>query len=248
VRESARTTDFASGAIGSGGEARADIVTSSIKQYAAEMLRKWLGITAENTSVDGTIRFVSAIGAGSGVAGWVLVGGTSSRMGRDKALIDFAGRPLVLVAVEALGEVCHSVSLVGDPKRYATLGLPVLSDRSRGAGPLSGIEAALGATSSDWNLIAACDMPSLDGALLRRLAESAADDAAVPRYPDGRIEPLCALYHRRSHAAATAALAAGARRVSDFIARLTVRYVEVTDPRSFLNLNTPEDLENYRCG
>jgi molybdopterin-guanine dinucleotide biosynthesis protein A len=123
-----------------------------------------------------------------------------------------------------------------------------VSDRLRGAGPLSGIEAALGATRSDWNLIAACDMPSLNDTLLRQLAKAAADDAVVPRYPDGRIEPLCALYHRRSHAAAASALAAGARRVSDFIARLTVRYVEVTDSRPFLNLNTPEDLENYRRG
>jgi molybdopterin-guanine dinucleotide biosynthesis protein A len=183
-----------------------------------------------------------------GLAGWVLVGGASSRMGQDKALIDFGGRPLALAAAEALAAVCQSVSLVGDPERYQTLGLPVVPDRMRGAGPLSGIEAALGATGSAWNLIAACDMPSLDSALLRRLAASAADDAAVPRYPDGRIEPLCALYHRRSHAAAAAVLAAGARRVSDFIACLTVRYVEVTDPRPFLNLNTPEDLGNYRRG
>ncbi|HWD97797.1 MAG TPA: molybdenum cofactor guanylyltransferase [Bryobacteraceae bacterium] len=206
------------------------------------------GITAENTNVDGTIRCVSAIDGSGGLAGWVLVGGASTRMGRDKALIDFGGRPLALVAAEALGAVCHSVSLVGDPERYQILGLPVVSDRSRGSGPLSGIEAALGATCSDWNLIAACDMPSLDSALLRQLAESAANDAAIPRYPDGRIEPLCALYHRRSHAAAAAALAAGARRVSDFIARLTVRYIEVADSRPFLNLNTPEDLENYRRG
>ena len=61
-------------------------------------------------------------------------------------------------------------------------------------------------------------------------------------------EPLCAVYHKRCHAAAADTLAGGLRRISDFIARLTVRYVQVTDPRPFLNLNTPEDLEKYRRG
>jgi molybdopterin-guanine dinucleotide biosynthesis protein A len=218
------------------------------------MLRNNPGVSFENTNVDGTIPFVSAKEIGeSSLSGWVLVGGASSRMGRDKALIEIAGKPLALVAAEALGVVCKSVWLVGDPDRYGTLGLPVVSDMHRGAGPLSGIEAALGATRSEWNLVAACDMPLLDAPLLRDLvqeiAQAADHDAAIPQqYPDGRIEPLCALYHQRCHAVASEALAAGLRRISDFIARLTVRYVQVTDPRPFLNLNTPEDLENYRRG
>ena len=213
------------------------------------MLRNIPRVFNENTNVDGTIRFVSATEMGDRrLSGWVLVGGASSRMGRDKALIEVAGKPLALVAAEALGVVCESVSLVGDPARYGALGLPVVSDTNRGCGPLSGIEAALGATRSEWNLIAACDMPAVDASLLRELIEAASDDAAIPRYPDGSIEPLCAMYHRRCHTVAADTLAAGLRRISDFTARLTVRYVQVTDPRPFLNLNTPEDLENYRRG
>lgn len=205
------------------------------------MSRNNPGVSPENTNVDGTIRFVS-------LAGWVLVGGASSRMGRDKALIEIDGLPLALAAARSLAVVCESVSLVGDPARYESLGLPVISDQHRGAGPLSGIEAALGSTRAEWNLIAACDMPSLDASLLRDLVHAASSDATIPQYPDGRIEPLCAVYNRRCHAIASEALAAGIRRISDFIARLTVRYVQVTDPRPFLNLNTPEDLEEYRRG
>ena len=211
------------------------------------MLRDNPRIPDENTNVDVTIRFVSESQVGRlHLAGWVLVGGASTRMGRDKALIEVGGKPLALAAAEALGSLCDSVALVGDPERYKTLGLPVISDRQRGAGPLSGIEAALGATRSEWNLITACDMPALDASLLRDLADSASGDAAIPQYPDGRIEPLCAVYHRRCHALAAHALATGIRRISDFIARLKVRYVQVTDPEPFLNLNTPEDLAKYR--
>lgn len=173
-------------------------------------------------------------------------------MGRDKGLIEIAGQPLVVRIADTLATVCQDVSIAGDPDRYSALGLPVISDRMRGSGPLSGIEAALGATASPWNVIAACDMPALDAQLLRSLVDAAGktagNDAAVPRYPDGSIEPLCAVYHRRCHAAAADALARGVRRITDFLAPLTVRYVQVTDARPFLNLNTPEDLENFRRG
>lgn len=208
--------------------------------------------TPEITNVDGNIRLVQGLKTVRfervPTAGWVLVGGASSRMGRDKALVEIDGKPLAAVVASALGEVCGAVHLVGDPARYGGLGLPVIADRMRGSGPLSGIEAALGATTFDWNMIAACDMPALDGPLLRRLLEAAGDDGAVPRYPDGSLEPLCAVYHRRCHSAAAAALESGVRRLSDFIATLTVRYVQVTDARPFLNLNTPGDLENFRRG
>jgi molybdopterin-guanine dinucleotide biosynthesis protein A len=187
------------------------------------------------------------------VSGWILAGGASSRMGRDKALIDIGGRPLIFRVAEALSTVCETVSIAGDPDRYSTLGIPIISDRMRGSGPLSGIEAALGATGSDWNLIAACDMPSLDTGLLCNLLDAAngngaTTDAAIPQYPDGSLEPLCAMYHRRCHPVAADALARGVRRLADFIRLLTVRYVQVTDPRPFRNLNTPEDVENFRRG
>ncbi|MES1257997.1 MAG: NTP transferase domain-containing protein, partial [Acidobacteriota bacterium] len=84
-------------------------------------------------------------------AGWILVGGRSARMGSDKALLRIGGRPLALRIADAVAEVCGPVTLVGDPARYASLGLPVLADEFAGEGPLSGIEAALRGTRADWN-------------------------------------------------------------------------------------------------
>ncbi len=208
----------------------------------AFLLRTW-----QATIVDGNIRLVSE-SDWTGVAGWVLVGGASSRMGRDKALMEVNGTPLALAVAGAMGRICRRVSLVGDPARYANLGLPVIPDAMRGLGPLSGIEAALGATDSDWNLVAACDMPALDELTLRRIVDGAAEDGAIPRYADGTIEPLCAVYHRRCHDAAVAALSRGVRRVSEFIGGLKVRYVQIQDAGPFQNLNTPGDLDNFRRG
>lgn len=180
-------------------------------------------------------------------AGWVLAGGESSRMGRDKALLNLSGIPLVLRAAHAAAEVCGSVSLVGDPAKYSALGFSVVADRFTGMGPAAGIEAALAATKADWNLILACDMPSLNAAILESLFTGEAD-CSLPRYPDGKVEPLCAVYHRRCHAHIRAALEKGVRKVTGALEGLALRYVPVTSEEPFTNLNTPEDVERFRRG
>ena len=173
-------------------------------------------------------------------------------MGRDKALIDIAGRPLALRVAEEAGRFCDSVSLVGDPARYGALGLKVVSDSFPGRGPLAGIEAALGATAADWNLIVACDMPALGSAAIEQLFDLDAD-CAFPQYDDGRVEPLCAVYHRRCHAPIRTALEAGVRKITDALRQLeaagfAVRYLRVSNAEPFANLNTPDEVQRYLNG
>src|SRR5712691_8368629 len=107
------------------------------------------------------------MGPGSPRAGFVLVGGKSSRMGRDKANLPFEGRTLVERVAAAVADAAGSVTLVGPPGRYESLGLPVIADLEPDLGPLGGIHAALSATSAAWNLIAACDLPAVSGPFLK---------------------------------------------------------------------------------
>jgi molybdopterin-guanine dinucleotide biosynthesis protein A len=176
-------------------------------------------------------------------------------MGSDKSLLELSGTPLLTLAARRVGAVCGRVSVVGDPARYSGFGMQVVPDRFPGAGPLAGIEAALRSTDADWNLIVACDMPALDPAILESLFAAAITngvDCAVPRYPDGKLEPVCAVYHRRCHAPILAAVEDGIRKVADAFLRLAVKhaitYVPVSSPASFANLNTPEELRRYRDG
>ena len=105
----------------------------------------------------------------SQVAGFILAGGASSRMGRDKGLLDFGGVPLILHTARLLEPIVAQVTIVGSPSKYAKLGLHAIADDARaqggpdrpGRGPLAGIAAALTATHSRWNLIVACDLPYL---------------------------------------------------------------------------------------
>ena len=106
------------------------------------------------------------------VHGFVLAGGKSSRMGVDKATLEFCGRPMVEIAVEKLRGFCADVSIAGnrdDLDRFA----PVVPEERIDAGPAAGIEAGLRASRHDWALFVPGDVPIVPAELLRRWCEEA---------------------------------------------------------------------------
>jgi len=184
-------------------------------------------------------------------AGFVLVGGNSSRMGQDKANLPFRGGTLVEHVASAVAEAAGSVTLVGPSTRYRDLPFPVIPDDHPGLGPLGGIHTALCASPAVWNLIAACDLPAISGAFLKALtaaAENSASDCLIPTGPSGRPEPLCAAYHSRCREAIGAALARNIRKVTDGLAGLRIFSWTVSESAWFQNVNTPEEWTAYRNG
>ncbi|HLI85047.1 MAG TPA: molybdenum cofactor guanylyltransferase [Bryobacteraceae bacterium] len=184
----------------------------------------------------------------SGRAGYVLVGGRSSRMGQDKALLPFRGGTLVQHVAAVVARAAGSVTLVGDPARYGTLGYPVLPDLYPGEGPLGGVISALAHAGADWNLVLACDMPGVSHELLVRLLEGAeASDAEVlaPAGASGRPEPLCAVYHRRALGRLERLFARGERKMSRALAALHTVISQVDASGGGANVNTPADWAAY---
>jgi molybdenum cofactor guanylyltransferase len=180
--------------------------------------------------------------------GFVLAGGRSSRMGRDKALIEIEGARLVSLAAQVVTAAAGSATLIGDPEKYGGLGYPVHPDIFTGCGPLAGIHAALGVSRADWNLVLACDMPEVTSAFLVQLlerAEQSGPDCLLPGGASGRPEPLCAVYHRRILPALQRALEDGVRKVLDGLAGLQMEVFPVRGPGPFRNLNTPADWSEY---
>jgi molybdopterin-guanine dinucleotide biosynthesis protein A len=181
------------------------------------------------------------------VAGFILAGGASSRMGRDKGLLDFGGVPLILHTAQLLEPLVAEVTVVGSPSRYAKLGLRAIADDADGelgqdrlgCGPLAGIATALAATRSRWNLIVACDLPYLSAEwldwLLSRTLRSRGE-AIVPRTERG-IEPLAAAYRRECGDRVAAALARGVRKVSEAVEELRVDFV---DPGQWRRIDSSE--------
>jgi molybdopterin-guanine dinucleotide biosynthesis protein A len=167
-------------------------------------------------------------------------------MGRDKALLPFAGGTLVEHVARVVAEAAGSATLIGAPERYYALGLPVIADTFLPSGPLGGIVTALRISEVDWNLVVACDMPALSVPMLRSLLGAASEedaDCLLPTGADGRVEPLCAVYHRRAAAVLEEALRAGVRKVTEALAGLRVVEWQVQDSAVFENLNTPSDWE-----
>jgi len=184
--------------------------------------------------------------AANGRAGYLLAGGQSSRMGRDKALLPFGSMTLAGHIATQIREAAGNVTLIGPPERYAHLGFPVIPDAIPGCGPLGGLLTALRSTAADWNLIVACDMPHLTAPFLVRLFEAAAEGSnpdCVVAESEGRRHPLCAVYHRRVLPAAESAINRKLFKMHDFIATLRTEAWPVLDPALLRNVNTPADWE-----
>ena len=136
------------------------------------------------------------------VGGYVLAGGKSSRMGRDKALLELAGKPLVLHAVSKLRRVCMDVRVLSANVELISFA-PIVPDLHPGCGPLGGIEAALAHSAFDWNLLLPVDMPFLPSALLKHWIDRTLMDekrgARISMYTvDGVPQPTFVMIHREA--------------------------------------------------
>lgn len=181
-------------------------------------------------------------------AGFVLVGGQSSRMGSDKALKTFRGTPLASRIAGQLANIAGQVSLVGDPRRYGHLGYPVVPDEFPGRGPVGGVLTALHASRSTWNIITACDLPAVTSALFADMLgqiQSSSFECLVPVTPDGREQVLCAIYRRDAAAGIEAAWVSGKTRLREAVRQLRTYYWPVSSAGWAVNLNTPQDWASY---
>lgn len=193
----------------------------------------------------------------------ILAGGAATRMGGvQKGLLDVCGRPILDIAIQSLAGIFQDIVIVcKDPVPLAehlkthTGKVRVALDSFDARSSLTGIHAALAATSNTHCFVMACDAglvrPALMQALLNHMRPG--DDVVIPRKPDGYYEPLCAIYSRRCLPHIEAQLLRGDYKIIKFFDNVTVNPLPVeallaVDPElvSFQNANTPEDLRKLR--
>ena len=185
-----------------------------------------------------------------GITGVILAGGKSSRYGRNKALVDVDGLPLIERVIRVMESVFQRLVLITNtPHEYAYLQLPMYEDLIKGLGPIGGILTGLEAISDEAGFFVACDMPFLNKELVRHMIEVRDDFSAVVPRIGWKIEALHALYSKRGLPAIRKLIASGEYQVIKFFDRIRVRWLEegeirTFDPklRSFLNVNRPEEL------
>lgn len=187
-------------------------------------------------------------------------------MGRDKAWLEFEGRPLIERVIEAARPVVEKLFIVISPQvispgspergRYQELseraGAEILFDRNPGLGPLGGIETALEACAGEESaLVLACDMPFLTTDLLAHLRaehERERDQILVPLDADNRLQPLSAIYPASCLDLVRKQLSSGRRRVDLLYSLAPTRLLPFAgishlagSERFFINLNTDQD-------
>ncbi len=184
------------------------------------------------------------------VSAIIQAGGQSRRMGRDKALIDYQGQPIIAHVIKTLQALSDDIVVVSNRSDlYSSFGVRVVADYDPPCGPLGGIAAGLQTVQHPLAVVVACDMPFLNVNLLRWLIDLADGyDAVVPQ-SGAEYEPLHAIYRRECYQPIVRRIERGERRVISFFADVRLRSVpesewRVFDPegRSLVNLNTPADL------
>lgn len=183
--------------------------------------------------------------------GIILAGGHSSRMGENKALLKIQGKTVIERIADSLASYTSQVIVVANKQdEYRFLGLPLVSDKWIEKGPLAGIQAGLSASSTQKNLIVACDMPFLSVNLGRILLEELnSRQAAVPEM-EGRLHPLFAAYRKDAKEAAEQALMNNQLRIREFLNEIDTAILrdEELKKRGFLakdayffNMNHPDE-------
>jgi len=195
-----------------------------------------------------------------GVAGYIMAGGGSTRFGRDKALVEVGGMPMIAHMMELLESVTTQVKIVAAPGKYAAFGAEIVEDRWPGEGPLGGIitaleDAAKGPADCEWNLIVSCDMPFLTREWLVFLGKRAGKSKAQVVFPHSASgpEPLCACWQTGAAAELRSGFERGVRKVTEGIALLRAEVLDDADwkrfdsaGRLFWNMNTAADYEEAR--
>ena len=185
------------------------------------------------------------------VAGFILIGGAASRMGRDKSQLLIENETFVQRIAGELAKVTEQVSLVGRAGQdYPALGLDVVHDLHPHWGALGGVHGALAACTAEWALVIACDLPRVKASLFDRLLSLRQDfDAVAPLQPDGRRQPLCALYRVAGCLQQSALLIeSGERKPVALLQSVSTRWVQFAELADlpgaevfFDNINTPLD-------
>lgn len=176
----------------------------------------------------------------------ILAGGKSTRMGTDKALLRYQGKPLIAhVAAVCQQHVQEVIISSNDPEKYRFLKKRIVLDSMPGQGPLAGIIAGLRASTTPYVFVCACDTVRIRRHMVTQMLSRAYGfDAVIPCAPDGFFEPLFAVYKRTLRARIERAFNRGVRSVRQALTGSKVLLYTI-EKNGIFNINTPEDYQAW---
>ena len=181
----------------------------------------------------------------------ILAGGASKRMGnKNKAFLKIGEKSIIERVLDAISVVVPQVILItNSPEQFIHLNRPLYQDILPGNGPLGGIYTGLINSTTNYDLVVACDMPYIQSQLLRLLINYSQDyDIVIPSTPDG-YHPLCAIYSKACIDPIEKLVNDGSLKVTNLFNYVKVKEVKLTeiypefDLNVLLNINTDQDYE-----
>lgn len=177
----------------------------------------------------------------------VLAGGKSSRMGMDKALLEWDGKNFIMTLCSELDYFEEKMVARGNRDNLKKISWRVIPDIYPERGPIGGLHAVLSACDSDAMLCVSCDMPLFKRSLAEVLCGCMTEgiDAVIAVTEDGRKHPLCGIYRKSVLSVLEEQILAGNNRMMAVLNKMKVEYVMIDSQNSqqLKNINTPEDFK-----
>lgn len=176
----------------------------------------------------------------------ILAGGKSSRMGKDKALLEINGKNFIKQISDELECFEEKMIARGNNSEISDVSWPIIQDAYQERGPIGGLHAALSICESEALFCVSCDMPFIQMSLAKFLCDSMQEDydAIVSKTEDGRIHPLCGVYRKSAAIVFEQQILSGNNRIMSALNQMRVKYITIDfskGARQLLNVNTPKD-------
>ena len=183
------------------------------------------------------------------VNGYILAGGKSSRMGTDKGLLLFEGKPMIQYVIEQMQPIFDKLVIVSNNPEYEKFGLEVIPDLIKDIGPAGGIYTALHHSEAKLNFMVSCDMPFLTKEAIAFIVKNADENQIVLLENQGKLEPLFGIYTRDCKAVWLQLIQQKKVKLQEMVSHFKLKIIpiennEIFAPSFFKNIHTKEDFNN----
>jgi molybdopterin-guanine dinucleotide biosynthesis protein A len=181
--------------------------------------------------------------------GYILAGGKSSRMGTDKGLLLFEGKPMIQYVIEQMQPIFDKLVIVSNNPEYEKFGLEVIPDLIKDIGPAGGIYTALHHSEAKMNFMVSCDMPFVTQEAIAFIVKNAVENQIVLLENQGKLEPLFGLYAKDCEAVWLQLIQQKTIKLQDMVSYFKLKIIpiennEIFTASFFKNINTKEDFNN----
>lgn len=185
------------------------------------------------------------------VAGIILSGGKSSRMGAEKGMVKYKGKRLIEYSIDALRPICDQLVISSNKECYSDLNIPVIADEIKNCGPVGGIYSCIKAVKADFYAVISCDVPNVPVQLFSDMFSNIKKaDLICPIDDKGRRQPLISIFSSSCLITIEKELLAGNYKMMKLLDLLKTKTFTITDKLPYynskllLNANSPKDFDS----